>query len=222
MAEVGPWVQKQMLSSCTKYGLIRLCFSRRNQAEEQQSLESCIDSCLLEGLGGSGLGIALTFWACWIAGYCGESWSLLYSVWGQCPCSFTSLDHVFLCCCWAGWCIWSSPALAEKCQQVVLRGSTRACLFSLPLAGKPQRIWEKVSAWSGASWLALGDVQLVLWLELCLYYDVWRRGPLQAHRTCPTSCWSKLKGLKLFGLDCTIRLKKQTNNLSSWKVAKLF
>lgn len=44
----------------------------------------------------------------------------------------------------------------------------------------------------------------------CVCITMFEGDVQQACRTCPASCWSKLNGLKLFGLDYTICLKKQT------------
>lgn len=59
------------------------------------------------------------------------------------PMLCVSYSLVFLCFLGVIEC-WDTAALTELCQQAVLRGSSSAaCLLSTPLAGKPQRVWEK-------------------------------------------------------------------------------
>lgn len=86
----------------------------------------------------------------------------------------------------------------------------------------PKGLGKRVSAWSWASWLALGDVRLVPWLEWCLNYEVC----LKERSFASTQ---NLPNILLVPIKKTIaiwtglyNLFENANNLFAWKVAKYF
>lgn len=78
------------------------------------------------------------------------------------------------------------------------------------------------SASSGASWLALGDVQLVLWLELRLNYEAClKESSFASTQNLPNVLLVLIKKTKAAWMGL-YNLFEKANNLSSWKVAKYF